>query len=380
MATHVLPPSVPDDQFLNPTNRHYNGAMRIGGQQQQLGIDNGDWTRTRMTSKARQRRKWGLFDGDISVSEGQRGKRKASYDAPEKTRKKLKFFDYLEDSHGEHFAPTSSTTSDARCVDFGSPQEVTQSDTEDHSYLVPMHPLPHFLPDGLAGFGVRDNFEQPDRAVTQSDQSLHESLTPQVEIFEEHPSLQERFVDMFDIAHIQDPTRTWQPRCNLSHDPIFQHGGGEIFAPHQDQCDLGSFTPHFEYPPERLAKYLQFNHSLTWNTSHGHYFQNVDQLYQHTSFDGNPAQQGGFDASGCGHVDQYAQGDNYALQGLGTRMIRSVENFLILHLLTRKPQLSTIAKFRPSSKSASPCGSSTQVISGKEGEIYLVHIMFLLET
>ena len=305
--------------------------MRIGGQQQ-LGNNNGDWTRrTRMTSKARQRRKWGPFDGDISVSENQRGKRKASYDAPEKTRKKQKNSDYLEDSQGEHFAATSSTTSNARCVGFGSPQEVSQSDTEDHSYLVPVHPLLHFLPDGLAGFGERKNFEQSDRAVTQSDQSLHESLTPQVEIFEEHLSLQERVVDMFDIAHIQDPTRTWQPRCNLSHDPIFQHGSGEIFAPHQDQCDLGSFAPHFEYPPERLAKYLQLNHSLTWNPSRGHYFfQNVDQLHQHTSFNGSPAQEGGFDASGCGHVDQYAQGDDYALQGLGTPwpMTRSVEIFL----------------------------------------------------
>ena len=105
------------------------------------------------------------------------------------------------------------------------------------------------------------------------------------------------------------------------------NGGVEIFAPHQDQWDLESVTPHIEYPRKVGRNIFNLTHSLTWNPRRGQYFQNVDQLHQDT----------GFDASGCGHVDQYAQGDNYALQGLGTRTTRSVENFLVLHFVTRKP-------------------------------------------
>ena len=141
-------------------------------------------------------------------------------------------------------------------------------------------PSPLFArsPNGLTGFGVGENFEQLDRAVTQSDQSLHpsESLTAQVEIFEEYLSPQERFKfdDMFEIARsIQDPTRIRQPRSNLAHDIVLQHCDGEIFGPHQDQCHLAeSLTPHIEYPPERLAD-ISLTHSLTWNPSRGHYFQ-----------------------------------------------------------------------------------------------------------
>ena len=68
---------------------HYNRCpepMRMGGQQ--LGNDNGDWTRTRTTLKARRRLKLWPFSGEVSVSEGPGGKRKASNDAAEKTKKK----------------------------------------------------------------------------------------------------------------------------------------------------------------------------------------------------------------------------------------------------------------------------------------------------
>ena len=61
------------------------------------------------------------------------------------TRKKQKFSDCLKVSQGEHFATTSSTTSDVRCVGFGWPHEVTQSEVDDRAYMV----LHHFLSDGL---------------------------------------------------------------------------------------------------------------------------------------------------------------------------------------------------------------------------------------
>ena len=62
-GTHVLLPSIPaGDQFLNPTNCHYNegSESRMGGLQ--LGNDGSDLTRT--TLKARQRRKRGMFVGN----------------------------------------------------------------------------------------------------------------------------------------------------------------------------------------------------------------------------------------------------------------------------------------------------------------------------
>lgn len=74
--------------------------------------DNGNWT----TSTPRQWRKWGPFGGDVSRS-GRR-KRKASYDASEKSRKIIKTFDsnrcsdYLDPSLS-HFVATSTSTSDA---------------------------------------------------------------------------------------------------------------------------------------------------------------------------------------------------------------------------------------------------------------------------
>jgi hypothetical protein len=242
----VMPVSVPADQFLN-SNRYNDGSLettRMGGQQPvpSRNADNGDWT----TSTTTQRRKWGPFGGDVSRSEGQRTrrKRKASYDAPEKTRKMQK---YLGVSHpeGQPYASTSTTTSDARCVGFGSPQEV-----------VPVYPHHHHLSNGLTGFPARENFKF-DQAITREDQrSLHESRTTQEQVFEEYLNPRERFEDMFDIARI--PTR--HPRFNLDHDRFFQQGRGEIFSPRQGQRDLAeSFAPHLDYRPERLEKYLQFN-------------------------------------------------------------------------------------------------------------------------
>ena len=127
-------------------------------------------------------------------------------------------------------------------------------------------PSPLFArsPNGLTGFGVGENFEQPDRAVTQSDQSLHpsESLTTQVEIFEEYLSPQERFDDMFEIARVQDPTKTRQPRSNLAHDLVLQHCDGEIFGPHQDQCHLAELNSTYGVSSRKVGRYI-FNF-LTW--------------------------------------------------------------------------------------------------------------------
>ena len=232
--------SVPAGQFSVPTTNHLNngdqGTTRMGGQQQQPGTSrnvNEDWSTKTIT---RQQRKWGPFGGDISISEGQRGKRKASYDAPEKTRKKQK--NYLEASQCEQFAASSTTTSDARCVGFGSPHEVTQSEVDDRAYMVPVHQLPHFHSDSLTGFP-----EQLDQAMTQQ------------EFFEHYQISQERHANMFNIS-------TWGPRHNLDYGLIAQHGHGESFSLHEDQHDLcfQNVTPRLEYPAERLAhKYPYFN-------------------------------------------------------------------------------------------------------------------------
>lgn len=259
LATHASLPSLPGDQFWNAaTNHHDNGGpgtTRIG--EQHLGTsrkDNGDrdWT----TSTPRHRQKGGLIGGDISRSEG--GKRKVLHDAPEKTRKiqKCSSSGYLEILQGEHFTAASTSTSDARYVGFGSPQEVIQAEAEDDSYLVPIHPLHHssFLSDGLTGSPAltspQENYEQLDQALaaTQEDQqSLHENFA--LQFFDEYP--RERFSDMFDIPCIP----TWQPRRNLDHDLVFQQGHGESFALHQDRHDLAErFSTHFECLPERLAE------------------------------------------------------------------------------------------------------------------------------
>ena len=118
-------------------------------------------------------------------------------------------------------------------------------------------PSPLFArsPNGLTGFGVGENFEQPDRAVTQSDQSLHpsESLTAQVE---EYLSPQERFDDMSEIARIQDPTKTRQLRSNLAHDLVLQHCDGEIFGPHQDQCHLAELNSTYGVSSRKVGRYI----------------------------------------------------------------------------------------------------------------------------
>jgi hypothetical protein len=239
-------PSIPVDQFLN-ANRHNNLNMdlettRMGGQQpSQYG--NGNWT----TSRPRQRRRWGPCGGDVSRSEVARGKRKASYDAPEKTRKIQR---YHEASHpeGEPYASISTTISDAGCVGFGSLQELTQSEAD---YMFPVHQFHHFMSEGLTGFSARENFEQPDETVTQEHRrSMHESLTSQEENFEEYLNPRERLANMFDIPRIS----TWQPMHSLDYGLVAQHHGhGEYFGLRQDQHDLERFIPHLEYPPERLA-------------------------------------------------------------------------------------------------------------------------------
>jgi hypothetical protein len=262
MTTHASLPSLSADQFVNATTNRHNswgsGTTRMG-EQQQLGAsrnDGEDWT----TSTPTQRQKWGPFGGDVRRSKTREGKRKASelYDATEKTRKiqKCSDQDYLEVSQVEQFAATSSTTSDARYVGFGSPQ-VIQSEAEDHGYLVPVHSLRRFMSDGLTGSPAltspRENYGQLDQSANGEDQhSLHESFSPREENFEVYP--RERFADsMFDIPRIP-----WQlkPKLDqLDHDLVFQHFYSENPALHQDQHNLAeNFTPHIEYPSERLAE------------------------------------------------------------------------------------------------------------------------------
>ena len=202
------------------------------------------------------------MDGDVSRSQG--GKRKASYDAPEKTRKIRKCSDYLEVSLpvGEILtAACTSNTSDPRYVGLGSPQELIQSEAEDGSYLVPVHNLHQFPSDGLTALiSPHENYaEQLGQAAMQEDQHVfHENLTPQEAYFEEYLKHRVRIEDMFDTP----PLPTWQPSHNPdpSHGLVLQHGYGESFVSHQGQHDLAeSFTPHFEYPPERLAEISSFD-------------------------------------------------------------------------------------------------------------------------
>ena len=284
MSVNTLPslPSLRADNILDATlathDRFINkgpGTTRMEEQQFANGgsgttrNDNEDWTTC--TSSASQRRRWGRLDEDVPRSE--RGtKRKASNDAPEKTRKKqetplsnVSTSDYLSQSVSEQSVSvpvtSSSSTSDARYVGFKSSQEVTQPQGEDHAYLVSLHPLDHFLSDGLTGsprlISSRD-VSQLNQAVTQEDQHCFydETPTPQEEYFEEYPNPYERFANMSDIPRIP----TWQPRAwgNLYHDLIFQHGYGESFDVHPSQFhhDLSEscLTPCLENQFERLAE------------------------------------------------------------------------------------------------------------------------------
>ena len=252
MATHASLFSVPAQQPSISTTNHLNNGdqwtTRMGGQQPGTSQNNEDWS---TTITRRRRRKWGPFGGDVSESESLRGKRKASYDAPEKTRKIRKNSNYLEVSQCEQFGATSTTPSDTRCVGFGSSQEVTQSEADDIAYMVPVHPLHHFPSDGFTGFPARGNSGLPDQAVTQ--QSLlhsYESLTPQEGNFDEYLNPRERLANMFDAPCIP----TWRPTHNLDYGFVIRHGHGEGFGLHQDQHGHAEgFTTHLEHLPERLA-------------------------------------------------------------------------------------------------------------------------------
>ena len=176
----------------------------------------------------------------------------------------------------------------------------------------------------------------------------------------------ERFDDLFDVTHIL----TWQPRCNLDHGLAFQHGHGMSFNSYQHDSDLAELHSTLAFGAPLRKNIFNLTHSLTqlWTLFSETSSASFDKYFT--------VQEGGFDASGCGWCS-YAQGPCTVWN---TCMTRSVEFAGILHLLTRKPQLWTYAKFRHSSNSASPSGSSTQVTPGKVGEIYLVQIIFLLET
>ena len=238
MATHASLFSVSAQQLSIPTTNHVNngdqGTTRMGGQQPGTSRnDNEDWS---TTITRRRRRKWGPFGGDFSVSESLRGKRKASYDAPETTRKIRKNSNYLEVSQCEQFRATSTTTSDTRPL-----LEVTQSEAEDQRYMVPVHSYHHFSSDGQTGFPALEIFEQPDQAGLQAvtQRLSQESLTPQESQIEEYPIPRQNFDDVYDSPRI------WQPWRDLDRDRrLFQQGyaSGE------------NFTPHLGYPPERLAE------------------------------------------------------------------------------------------------------------------------------
>ena len=283
MSVNTLPslPSRPADNFLDATLTTHDHLINKGPgttrmEEQQFANsgsgtsrnDNGDWTTC--TSPAGQRRRWGRLDEDVVRSE-RCTKRKASNDAPEKTRKKqatllsnvtVSASDHLSQSVGEHFmsVASSSSTSDTRlgCVGFRSFQEVTQLQGENHAYLVTLHTLIISCRMFLLSLTDSPPLTGPREDSVQLDYSLHESLTSREDFFEEYPIHWERFADISDIPRIP----TWQPRRNLDHDDVVfqsQHGHGESFSlrPSQDQQNFSeSFlpSPHFEYTPERLAE------------------------------------------------------------------------------------------------------------------------------